>query len=125
MSVILIQGMDIPKSCIDCWNCDRNFNDGDSTVSDWMCLLRMRFVNEEENNRPDWCPLISVPTHGRLIDADALSSLCDIMADKCNGIGKPIWRQFRATVDWSPTVIPADPEAEGERRGAEPLEQED
>lgn len=42
----------------------------------------------------------------RLIDADKLESLCDIMADKCDGIGESIWSQFRTTVEWSPTIDP-------------------
>ena len=40
----------------------------------------------------------------RLIDADKLEELCNIMADKCDGIGESIWNQFRTTVEWSPTV---------------------
>lgn len=40
----------------------------------------------------------------RLIDADKLIELCNIMADKCDGIGKSIWEQFATTVEWSPTV---------------------
>lgn len=40
----------------------------------------------------------------RLVDADALESLCDIMADKCDGIEASIWNQFRATVEWQPTI---------------------
>ena len=46
--------------------------------------------------------------HGRLIDADKLGELCDIMADKCDGIGASIWHQFKTTVEWSPIVIPAE-----------------
>ena len=42
----------------------------------------------------------------RLIDADKLAELCDIMADKCDapGASESIWHQFRTTVEWSPTV---------------------
>ena len=40
----------------------------------------------------------------RLIDADNLSELCDIMADKCES--PTIWNQFRATVECSPTIDP-------------------
>ena len=40
----------------------------------------------------------------RLIDADKLEELCDIMAEKCGGIGESIWNQFRTTVELSPTV---------------------
>lgn len=40
----------------------------------------------------------------RLIDAEKLTELCDIMADKCDGSGASIWNQFRTTIEWSPTV---------------------
>ncbi len=42
----------------------------------------------------------------RLIDADKLEELCDIMADKCDGTRKSIWHQFRTVVEWSPSVEP-------------------
>lgn len=31
-----------------------------------------RIVAPYEQPRPDWCPLVEVPPHGRLIDADSL-----------------------------------------------------
>ena len=40
----------------------------------------------------------------RLIDADNLEELCGIMAEKCGGSGESIWNQFRATVEFSPTI---------------------
>jgi len=51
---------------------------------------------------------IEVPAHGRLIDANSLGELCNIMADKCDGIGTSIWEQFRVTVECCPTIIPVD-----------------
>ena len=58
---VLIKGLDMPKCCIECWNCD-NFNDRDlGDIDDWMCLIQMKFVEETgENGRPDWCPLVEV-----------------------------------------------------------------
>ena len=49
-----------------------------------------------------------VSAHGDLIDAGKLVELCDIMANKCDGIGVSIWHQFKTTVEWSPIVIKAD-----------------
>lgn len=40
----------------------------------------------------------------RLIDADKLEELCDIMAEKCGENGESIWNQFRTVVECSPTV---------------------
>ena len=40
----------------------------------------------------------------RLIDADKLEQLCDIMGEKCDGIGESIWNQFKTTVELSQTI---------------------
>ena len=60
---VLIKGLHIPDKCIDC----RFF------AGRWCYVI----PNPEEqpdrlplNGKPEWCPLIPVPPHGRLIDAD-------------------------------------------------------
>lgn len=41
----------------------------------------------------------------RPIDADALVELCDKMADlESGGVAEFVWKQFRATVIWQPTI---------------------
>lgn len=52
--------------------------------------------------RPLGCPLIYVPEHGRLIDADALASMYDPNTD----FGKSV----RDTIKDCPTIIPKDKE---------------
>ncbi len=66
---ILITGMKMPKNCVDCplfeslyhfHGCHakpESFNDRDM----WTFAV---------GDRPSWCPLVEVPQHGRLIDAD-------------------------------------------------------
>ena len=60
---ILIKGMRMPTSCYDC-NCFIRDSDG----SDYCCLLMLDI--EDNDKRDDDCPLVPVPPHGRLIDAD-------------------------------------------------------
>ena len=62
---VYIKGMKMPTSCYDC-NCFIRDSDG----SDYCCLLMQDI--EDNHKRDDDCPLIPVPPHGRLIDADAL-----------------------------------------------------
>ena len=50
---------------------------------------------------PDWCPLIELPPHGRLIDADELVRIWT---------GAKFYGNIKPIVDARPTVI----EAEGE-----------
>ena len=62
---ILVKSMRMPTSCYDC-NCFIRDSDG----SDYCCLLMLDI--EDNDKRDDDCPLIEIPPHGRLIDADAL-----------------------------------------------------
>ena len=96
MSGIYIPGMEMPKTWRDCM-----FSNGAAQCKlDNMELCGLCYRQR--------CPLIHVPPHGRLIDADGLTGLCDIMADKFDGVGESIWNQFRTTVEWTPTVLPAE-----------------
>jgi hypothetical protein len=61
------------------------------------------------------CPLVPVPPHGRLIDADALDDiLADQSEDAYNRTHAPrSWERalsaMRDYLEDSPTIIPADP----------------
>ena len=62
---ILIRNMEMPNRCADCPMC-----------YDYMlCRLEGNYFGELDciELRADWCPLVEVPPHGRLIDADAIS----------------------------------------------------
>ena len=118
MSVLI--NMEMPKCCFDCPCYHRRadygyydyeicgasktvFNDGYASVSghkDKINPFEARLNN---------CPLIPVPPHGRLIDADALLeefALPDNLLDPekvlmhITGV--------RATIQTSPTIIPAE-----------------
>ena len=69
---ILIKGLEMPKDCPVCPCAHWNKNDIMTG-----CEIVWRYVPDSEtaywqsDKRPDWCPLVEVPTpHGRLIDAD-------------------------------------------------------
>ena len=114
---ILIRGMEMPKSCGDCkfhWH-------GDGVT---YCLalskphnlhhISCRCYYEAEED----CPLIEVPPHGRLIDADALRLLYDFNGYKPTGdmteeeFDRLMCRLpvIRANIDDMPTIIPAEEE---------------
>ena len=60
---VLIKGMEMPT---DCHNCPLGFGGGcycGTSADEYMC---------PDHGRSEWCPLVLVPPHGRLIDADAL-----------------------------------------------------
>ena len=65
---ILIKGMKMPKDCPYCplahWNFKNEFTG---------CEIVKKYFSTEEmyaDGRPDFCPLVEIPPHGRLIDAE-------------------------------------------------------
>ena len=71
---VYIKGMEMPKSCEECplsmvvesgmeygYGCQYTLTTGNPKMREKDCTAR-----------PTWCPLIELPPHGRLIDADAL-----------------------------------------------------
>ena len=97
---ILIRGMDMPTSCGFCVFEQAN---GDG------CECYVNGCLTEYQKRPDDCPLIHVPPHGRLGDLDAalkkLNRIC-LPDDLSYTIGHDIAKQFLKD---APTIIPAEP----------------
>lgn len=69
---VLIKGMEMPKSCesCPCKTADAFGGLGCQATG----YIPLRKVNQD---RPDNCPLVEIPPHGRLIDADAPIPLVD------------------------------------------------
>ena len=98
---ILIKGMKMPKSCADCFaeQCIGSdfgcgvigFEDGNTT-----CFTKDR--------RKD-CPLVEVPPHGRLIDADTID-----WVEGRDEQDRPVYLLLKAQIDDIPTIIPANKE---------------
>ena len=57
---VYIKGMEMPKSCLSC-----PLQGGTAD-----CRLTQKTYNWGLSERPSDCPLVPVPKHGRLIDAD-------------------------------------------------------
>ena len=65
---ILIKGMEMPQNCDSC-----PFLDGFGPYANCTLLHGYIALNRmAENWRLEDCPLVEVPPHGRLIDADAM-----------------------------------------------------
>ena len=72
---VLINGMKMPKDCPYCKMAYYNASDeftGCAVVPDKRYAMHNDAVYAKSTQRPDWCPLVEIPAHGRLIDADAL-----------------------------------------------------
>jgi len=95
MSGIYIPGMEMPASCGFC-PFENHTDDG------YEC--RINGCLTEYQKRPDGCPLVPVPDHGRLIDADAVRTQID--KDRPGRAYKDAWTL--TVIDHAPTIIPAE-----------------
>ena len=65
MSDVLVKNMDLPIDCVICPLCRILFDEFNCRATgEW-------FEIDDKVHRRDDCPLVEVPKHGRLIDADA------------------------------------------------------
>lgn len=87
---VLIKGMEMPESCAKC-----------ELFGEYGCpLIGAVGYALTEGRRNEDCPLIEVPPHGRLVDADALIVECQ--KDEAYGYLSAF------EIDNAPTIIPAD-----------------
>ena len=97
MSGVYIKGMEMPESCAECLNIG------------WQYVFECNLNDVESGARLGSCPLIPVPDHGRLVDADALEYHADNVRDPMGRTEKTVmWKKIEA----APTIIPADKEGE-------------
>lgn len=110
---IIIKGMEMPRMCARC-----------PVMSDAGCCRADPVLHDEEleeslwtkKERPSWRPLIGLPPHGRLIDADALKTIWDDEIAFLNEKGieylddhvDTLFSDFKHDVDKMPTIIPAE-----------------
>lgn len=85
---VYIKGFPIPNNC-------------------GACPLRLAWCRERIYmvTRPERCPLVPVPPHGRLIDADALPTYDKPIGKMMMFGGEYVYTQ--TAIDNAPTIIPA------------------
>lgn len=106
MSVV-IRGMEMPKSCYECL----------FRVGAWCALIedwRKAYNTPPNGERLEDCPLVELPPHGRLIDADALTEMCrEMQSIDWNKKAFPYswehaYEEFENDIDEAPTIIGAE-----------------
>ena len=126
MSGIYISGMEMPVGCPVCplahWTSGTGEFSGCNMVfgKKFAVFNDQKYANSHVASRPDWCPLISVPNHGRLIDADAFEKLecngcdgaCECIPCDCINCDAECRCDFMLDIHAAPTIIQAE---EGER----------
>lgn len=108
---VLIKGMEMPTRCEDCFCFRRN-----AEYDYAYCNISSANVLGHGNERLNNCPLVEIPPHGRLIDADELRALYDF--DGYDDHGEITREDFdrllcrlpviRQNIDDMPTIIEAE-----------------
>ena len=77
----------------------------------WKCDAKRKIIKGSLYEKQEWCPLIEVPPHGRLIDADDMERhMCDTVQGDIRGYqyADATWGTAFDWIDSRPTIIPAD-----------------
>lgn len=105
---ILIKGREMPENCQECVCLNDEY---------FYCQAVGRQPQDENviSRRPDWCPLVWVPPHGRLIDADELQRHFERMANEewnknIAVSAASCFDDAAVTVEDAPTIIEAEEE---------------
>ena len=106
MSSIIIKGMEMPTSCCQC------------PFNMYLCKRGYEYLLEHPSlydERAEDCPLVSLPPHGRLIDADALRQTMyheafetDSAMQKWDSGCWIRYKMFESAEENAPTIIPAE-----------------
>ena len=110
---VYIKDMEMPTRCGRCDMCIKEA-DGDIDYHYECCITAARIGNLGE--KMEDCPLVPVPAHGRLIDADAFivdqCNNCDGDCEKvdcdCLNCDKDCRCDYIINLAEAPTIIPAE-----------------
>lgn len=98
---VLIRGAKAPSCCMFC----SISNASGCGLTNPPVIMTTR---EMLAGRPDWCPMVDIPAHGRLIDADALNYTMLYKEDWIAGTGTEAPAVWKKDIDSAPTIIPAE-----------------
>lgn len=106
---VYIKGMEMPESCFYCPMREWHIVHGEKITS---CRTAVMLIKDEDD-KPDWCPIIEIPPHGRLGDLDKLEQMF-IDIDNAPYSGFDGEESFYSAEDaaqiirLTPTVIPTE-----------------
>ena len=110
---VYIKGMEMPKNCGHCplhhwyWPPTPLSSDEVTCVAVPVCMALKKELPELSEERYEDCPLVPVPEHGRLIDADVLMERFSYSPE--DTAEDRIWiRAARRIIIEAPTIIPAE-----------------
>ena len=100
---VYIKGMEMPKSCHFCEMYEADL---------YWCRAAKRNIEglNDYDNRSSFCPLVPVPDHSRLIDADKIYNAVEQRYRISSGIEHRCEMDLLDLICKSPTIIPANKE---------------
>jgi len=93
---VYIKGMEMPTNCMLCPLCVEEADPANGE----MCMVTGTLMPPCTRERLDNCPLVPVPQHGRLIEADRLKEV--FHRNVASG------EAFDQLIDIAPTILPAE-----------------
>ena len=106
---ILIKGTEMPETCFECpFMFSRRYR---------CANLTLDFYGDdgeytELKGRVDGCPLVELPPHGRLIDANSIYDAVEQRYRMSSGIEHRCERDLLDLICSAPTIIPAEEETD-------------
>lgn len=95
---VYIKGMEMPNCCM---FCPFSNSSGCGLMNPPVLMTSKEMLAD----RPDWCPLVSVPPHGDLIERNALFKKCEFV---CTDDDVDVRAVRYSIIENAPTVIPAE-----------------
>lgn len=106
---VYIRGMEMPKNCMEC-----PLKTDYGTCGYYSLYVEAGHESDCEKRRDD-CPLIELPPHGRLIDADAMitsikkqTDFLKVIGDDLATIAEVLEKGFLQEIENAPTIIEAE-----------------
>ena len=121
MAEILIRNMEMPKDGCETCPFNKKVPDiyqrigGKRKIIHWTnsCVIDGRWRDVFSDSVPE-CPLVELPSHGRLIDADEMARQFNYYADICRkrkaSVLEEAWETSARHINEADTVIPASGE---------------
>ena len=107
---LYVEEKDMPPNCAEC-KAEGHYENSYGDEYGFFCPFGYKAYTSgtRDTKRLDNCPLIPVPEHGKLIDADTLG-MTDFEIVMCNGDYKELAKMILEKIENAPTVIPASEE---------------
>lgn len=113
MAGVYIKGMKMPENC---WEC--KFEKIFSSHADGIYCVCIIAGTHIDDGQEDWCPLVSVPDHGDLIDRDEMRKEMTVFSNRRtedaamtgNRAIRIDWNDALDFIKSASVVIPADKE---------------